>query len=43
MDGREEEDLWNIQVWITNLGVHDWQLDRNSDDIDDSDDNAVND
>ena len=43
MDGREDQDLLNVQTWITNSGVHDWKTDRGSDDSNDSDVNDVND
>ena len=43
MDGYEDHALLNVQMWITNSGVHDWKMDPDSDDSYDSDSNDVND
>jgi hypothetical protein len=43
MNEREDQDLLNFQMWITNSGVHDWKMDPDSDDSYDYDFNDVND
>jgi len=42
MDGQEDQDLLNVQMWISNSGAHDWKMDLDSDDNHDSDSDDVN-
>jgi len=42
MDGQEDQDLLNVQMWISNSGAHDWKMDLDSYDNHDSDSDDVN-
>ena len=43
LDGHKDQDLLNVQMWISNSDVRDWKMDPNSDDTYDSDYDDVND
>jgi hypothetical protein len=42
LDGSEDEDLLKVQTWINTSGVHDWKVNHDFDEYEDSDDTDVN-
>jgi hypothetical protein len=42
LDGSENKDLLKVQTWINTSDVHDWKVNHNFDEYEDSDDTDVN-